>query len=99
MNAFRHKQVTNYMGHLLVVKAIMKAASIIAAAVTQGDAPNTKDLQDLLQAFKEHLMPETIEEREKKVKRVEEILEREMAQGKLKVKAMSYDTRRKKGLN
>lgn len=81
------------------MNTILTAADRISAAVTGGEASSSSDLKELLNSYKELLMPEFVEEREAKVKKVHEIMKRENEVGSFQVEAMTYGPRSRKGLN
>ena len=99
LRAFKERQYTRYVEVLLVVNAILEAANRISAANTDGQPSSSNNLKELLNTYKELLMPEYAEERDAEVKKVQKIMERESKIGSFKVEPMVYGKRKKKGLN
>lgn len=87
------------METLLLVQTILLAGSRVAAAVGGGEAPGSSDLQELLSSFKAALLPEFVEEQEKRAEKIRKIVEEEAKVGSFQVQAMTYEKRKKKGLN
>lgn len=99
INAFKDKQQTKYIETLLIVNTIIEVGNRIAAAVTNNQHNGSNTLKELLDTYKELLIPEFSEEKDRKAKRFKEIMERENSSGPFQVEAMAYETRSKKGLN
>lgn len=99
LTAYRDNQYTKYVQTLLIVKAIMVASDRISAALTDGQSSSGNDLKELLQTYKELLMPECVEERAKQAEKVQKIMKRESEIGAFKVEPMVFGQRKKKGLN
>ena len=97
MSAYRDTQQEKYLHTLLIIKSIFQAAGTISAAVTGGNAPSANDVQELLSAYKNMLMPELKDEEKEKADRVKEIMERENEIGSFQVSALNYSFRPKKG--
>lgn len=86
------------MGTLVIVKAILQAANIIAAASAGGEAPSNNDIQKVLGAYKTLLMPEFRDEQEKRAEKVKEIMEKENEIGSFQVSSLNYNRpKNKKG--
>lgn len=98
LKAFKEKQYTRYTETLLMVNSIIVASNNIVSAL-QGEQAPSNSLQDLLSSYKELLMPEFVEEREAKAKKVKKIMEQESAIGAFVVEPMVHGERSKKGLN
>lgn len=69
---------------------------IVAAISGGGSAPNQDSLSKSLDALKELLLPHWSEDKEKRAKRAQEILKKEVAGGELKVKVVGKDKKQRR---
>ena len=88
--AIIRRQNVQFMTTLTVVNAIIQIGNGIISANSGGGAPSggADNLQKSLSALRDLLVPEDVLEKEKKAKRVKELLEKEVSKGSFKVRPM-----------
>jgi hypothetical protein len=71
-------------------------AIIAGAALASGNSKSLDDLQEMLKHYTDLMYPEQAHELEDKKAKIARIMEREFAQGPMKVQAQDYDKKRRK---
>lgn len=97
MLAYDREQQIRFYSVLSVVNAIISTGNKIVQTLAQspGDSGSGDNLQKTMSALRELLLPDDTFEAERKIERVKEILEKEVAKGPIHIRPQAVKKRKR----